>query len=577
MAEASLKAPDIIAEQFTLTPTVNAAQEFIEIANDFANPLDLVREAISNSFDAGATDIRLEFRVDEIHGEKTFVVSIADNGSGMDAQRLQSFFDLGNSTRRGDPASIGEKGHGTKVFFNCAKLSVDTQRDGVRLHATLDAPFRKFHAREIPIVNVAASASETQAGGTSILIYGYNNNRRDRFTHARLRDYILWFTKMGSIERQFGSELFNEVRIHLKGLDTDEFETIGFGHIFPDESPSVSELFDTYTVQAPDFYCRRMTRTGSLPHHPEIRYKAVISVEGKKVKYQYNPMLRRPGYAAPDGSYTVQERYGFWLCKDFIPIQRKNEWITTKGTEFTKLHAFLNCQSLKLTANRGSVENTPAEILEDIERVVRALYQEIAEGNEWLELGFLEDEADSYNTVEKERKNFHIRVDKVNRANVALVDNVPLVEPKRESGVHALVLQLMLLKPGLFPFVILDYDTHEGIDVVVKSADNVAVGKSRLYYVEFKYALSTTFNHSFDNLHSVICWDTDLKNGNTVRDINREERKLAIVSPSDPKDHTRYFLDNPRKAHRIEIFVLKDYLRQKLGLEFRPRTAEDCV
>jgi hypothetical protein len=33
--------------EFTITPKVDETQEFIEIANDFANPLDLVREAIS--------------------------------------------------------------------------------------------------------------------------------------------------------------------------------------------------------------------------------------------------------------------------------------------------------------------------------------------------------------------------------------------------------------------------------------------------------------------------------------------------------------------------------------------------
>ena len=34
---------------FTLIPEVNSTQEFIEIANDFSNPLDLVREAISHN------------------------------------------------------------------------------------------------------------------------------------------------------------------------------------------------------------------------------------------------------------------------------------------------------------------------------------------------------------------------------------------------------------------------------------------------------------------------------------------------------------------------------------------------
>ena len=46
---------------YSITPAVYAAQEYIEIANDFANPLDLVREAISNAFDADATRIDTYF------------------------------------------------------------------------------------------------------------------------------------------------------------------------------------------------------------------------------------------------------------------------------------------------------------------------------------------------------------------------------------------------------------------------------------------------------------------------------------------------------------------------------------
>ena len=82
-------------------------------------------------------------------------------------------------------------------------------------------------------------------------------------------------------------------------------------------------------------------------------------------------MIRRSGYNAPAGAYTIQERYGLWLCKDFMPIQRKNEWITTKGSEYTKFHAFINCQDLRLTANRGSIENTPSEVLQDLMDVVK--------------------------------------------------------------------------------------------------------------------------------------------------------------------------------------------------------------
>jgi hypothetical protein len=133
----------------------------------------------------------------------------------------------------------------------------------------------------------------------------------------------------------------------------------------------------------------------------------------------------------------------------------------------------------------------------------------------------------------------------------------------------------MIVEPDLFPFSIIDYDTLEGIDVIVKSREKVPVHGSKLYYVEFKHFLSASFNHSFENLHSIVCWDTELKHGDIVKDINKEERKLAIAAPANADDYTSYFLDNPKKAHRIEVFVLKDYLKHKLKIDFRPRSEKD--
>jgi hypothetical protein len=93
-----------------------------------------------------------------------------------------------------------------------------------------------------------------------------------------------------------------------------------------------------------------------------------------------------------------------------------------------------------------------------------------------------------------------------------------------------------------------------------------------LYYVEFKLWLTQQFNHSFENLFSIVCWDTEIKSGDILTDVNDEERKMQIISADGTEGYTKYFLDNPRKAHKIEVFVLKDYLREKLSLEFRPRT-----
>jgi hypothetical protein len=567
----------VILNEFTIIPKVNETQEFIEIANDFSNPLDIVREAISNSFDAKATVIHIEFDILQEYGERILQIRLKDNGTGMDVEGLQSFFDLGNSLRRNDPNTIGEKGHGTKVYFNSSYIEVTTTNNGKTLNARVVEPYKTLFERQIPVVMVKQEETPNIPNGTEIVIKGYHKNRRDKFTHEILRDYIMWFTKMGSIEKEFNIYDNENVTLFLKGLNRCDAEEIKFGHFFPEESESVQKLFDKHLIKAPDYYCKKVVKQGQLKNFPEIRYDAVFAIEGNRVKYSYNPMLRRSGYTAPAGSYTVQERYGIWLCKDFIPIQRKNEWITYKGSEFTKFHAFINCQDLRLTANRSSVDNTPSEIIEDLREVVRQIFAEIVEGDDWRELSWLEEEAEAYRTSEKEAKDFKWRISKVNKANIATHKGVTLIEPQRESGVFALVVQLSLLEPGLFPFEIIDYDTHSGIDVIVKGDHSTPLNQSKLFYVEFKHVLGQQFNHSFENLHSIVCWDTQIKHDDIVIDINKEERKMIISPPNGPEDYTRYFLDNPRKAHKIEVYVLKDFLKEKLQLNFRPRSSGAVV
>ncbi|MGL6346972.1 ATP-binding protein [Agathobacter rectalis] len=567
-------------KEITIEPKVDSAQEFIEIALDFSNPLDLVREAISNAFDAEADNIVLEFSVIQEYGEKVLKIEIEDNGTGMDEKGLASFFDLGNSLRRGDENSIGEKGHGTKVFFNSRKIEVITVKDEKKYHAVMNEPSRELFERRIPKVKVTIDDDETVSSGTSICIWGYNNNRRDKFTHDQLKDYILWFTKFGSIEREFGIEKNSNVKLKFKGIDRRDFEELEYGHVFPKESKKVSDLFDKYIVEAPKWYCKKFIKTGSLKNMPEIEYHAIFVIEGTKVKYGYNPMIRRSGYNAPAGAYTIQERYGLWLCKDFMPIQRKNEWITTKGSEYTKFHAFINCQDLRLTANRGSIENTPSEVLQDLMDVVKEMYINITQSADWMDIEWLESEVTAYNTAEKERKDFEWRIDKVNRAKVADFNGIHLIEPQRESGVFTIFMQLSSYDSGLFPFTIIDYDTHSGIDVIVKAKDDIPIKSSKLYYVEFKNYLTKDFNHSFENLHSIICWDInlkDLKNNDEVIDIANQRRTLKIIQPEHEGDYTRYYLDSMRSGRKIEVFVLKYYLKEKLGIEFVPRTEKSTI
>jgi hypothetical protein len=553
------------------TPKVNQVNEFKEIANNFANPLEIVREAISNSIDARASLIDLNFDIVNHYGEDLFRVTIKDNGKGMNEIELENFFDLGNSSKIGDNDAIGEKGHGTKVYFHSRQVNLITYKDGKCIKATMNDIYRNLNQNIIPTYEYSIAESELGKSGTEIEIIGYNLNKFSVFKHAILKDYILWKTKFGAIDKVFDVTTFNDYKISLKGLDFVAPEIIEFGHIFPQESESANKLFETHNNDAPDYFCKKWVETGTLPNFPHIKYQSIFYVEGKYIKYGYNPMLRRQGYKAPDGSYTIQDRYGLWLTKDFIPIQRKNEWIVSKGSEYTKFHAFFNCQNFKLTANRGSVEATTPEILQDIEKKVREIYDSIVNSEEYAILDWLQGEAKGYDTVEKERREYERRKKYALKQKVAEYKGVKLYEPQLESGVHALLMQLSILEPELFPFEMIDYNTNTGIDILVKEKNNLSLDQSRIYYVELKNFLDKNFNHSFEYLHSIVCWDTNILDGDEIIDIQSKKRVLCIVNPASQTDYTRYFLDDNRDERKIVVYVLKEFLKEKLNIEFRAR------
>ena len=69
-------------------PRVNEAREFLEIAKDFKDPKEIIREALSNSWDAGASKMSIEFHLEFIPGtrRKKIMVDIRDDGQGMGSE-----------------------------------------------------------------------------------------------------------------------------------------------------------------------------------------------------------------------------------------------------------------------------------------------------------------------------------------------------------------------------------------------------------------------------------------------------------------------------------------------------------
>jgi len=375
--------PSVLAKE-TYMPVVNPQAEFLEICNDFTEPREIVREAVSNGFDAGATTIEITVYVDKSIGKPELVLRFSDDGHGMDVPGLKAFFSLAMTTRmqkdeRGFKvsAAIGEKGHGTKIYFNSRKIEVQSIKDGVLIEAAMADPHQKLQRGEMP--EVAYSTRNVGiANGTTITVYGYNDNAQLGFGHEALKDYILWFTKFGSCERLLDRIEFKDVVLKLSGIGRadSEPERVSFGHLFPEENTNLVSLRQSDKVSPLDYYVARWL----FPNMPVVGMPGstidiVFSLEGDHAKRNINPMLHEKWSGRREGDYNVGDRYGLWLCKDFIPVARKNNWVAERS-EWTKYHAFVNSQDLRLTANRSNIDNTPSGILGAIQLTVERVFNE---------------------------------------------------------------------------------------------------------------------------------------------------------------------------------------------------------
>jgi len=564
-------------------PSVNEAAEFLEISNDFCKPKEVVREAISNCFDAGAKNIKIEIYVDKSRGIDELVIYIEDDGEGMIEEDLKSFFGLGYSTRRErdergfkSSTSIGEKGHGTKVYFNSRRIEVKISRDGQYIEAYMDSPRQTLRRQEVPKVTYDVTECDQNKCGTTIVINGYNSDIQNGFEHEEIKDYIYWFTKFGSPELEIGIETNKDIKIQLKGLGSKEFEQLGFGHRFANVNTDIRALKAIDKVAPLDHYVAKWVFPNiSLIGQPGHTLDFIFFIEGDKAKRGYNTMIHEKWQPWKAGQYDVGWRYGLWLCKDYIPIQQKNEWIAEKS-EWTKYHAFVNCQDFRLTANRGGLENTPPDLLQAVEETVKDIFKnKISQSLNFKKYKEELSTEQVERTAQQEESDFQRRRTLALSKNVAEIDGVTLLQPRQEGGVFSLFLQLNLLRPNLFDLDIIDYDTSLGYDLLITKDTALDLNQASMKFVEMKYELKRSFDHSFGKLWAIVCWDCKLANDEEVCDMVGEKRNMKITSKdsSGPNSYKKYMLVSNISPHNIEVFVLKDYLKDRLGLDFRPRGA----
>lgn len=241
------------------TPTVVAERAFLNVVRDFTRPLDAIREAISNALDFHADRVYIKVWEDKKMPGGELVIEIEDNGDGMEVIGLEAFFNLADSTHIAEDGtkleeSVGEKGHGTKTYFNSRQIEVFTKSKSEKsLYALMDEPLKELLQRRVPPYDYDTNPGFSIARGTKVIIKGFNQSVKRNFSHRVLKDHIMWLTKFADFSwvfesskpktREDSSAYQKGPRLFLHGLGYDEeWEEIGFGHVFPAEQMSMNEL-----------------------------------------------------------------------------------------------------------------------------------------------------------------------------------------------------------------------------------------------------------------------------------------------------------------------------------------------
>ena len=558
--------------------TIDSGYEFYQTIIDFDHPIQIFREAFQNSIDEDATEVYCRVFLEKKLGQEDLYIDIWDNGTGLRKENAECFFGLAKSTKVDKNKTpligkLGYKGHGTKVFFKSERVEICSKVPNSQVWGSIlddavqqirdsnNLKYSDFLRQE----QLSIKIPREFMSGFYLRIKNPTHFKtqftRYMLNHMYLRDYGMWYTVFGNIRTVF-IKPEKKRYLYLHGLNIDQFmkkyndfkeldpiptfskiddvyyEKISMGHYFPPER-STDRQMQQYAKKVglnkpyPDYYAKEVYKDRVYLDN-NLFFDFIINVEGYEAKRRYDILLSKRGPSSIDRNllHNDGERYGFWACKGGVPIEKIDDWIGGKGG-YSYLHAFVDCDAFELTGTRGSIRNTDLEVIQKVKDKIIEILSDRKIKNDLAERQLWEEHERTLRSIEEDQEQLKKRYrDAINKREIHLPNGQILFEPNKtkigysESETLILLIHLLTLYPKLFPFKLLDYNTTNGIDFVVKKGEYPL-------YIELKGKLQSRVKHSFRHIYKFICYDIDMKEGDILADI--EDLKVELRINKDDK------------------------------------------
>ncbi|MGK9185342.1 ATP-binding protein [Priestia filamentosa] len=666
---------------------INTIHTYLQIVQNSREPLEVIREAIANAYDSGASEIKITVKY--IKDDGSINITFEDNGCGLLKEEIEKYiFGLGHSMKINNDTYIGNKGVGTLLYLKSKSVTVTTFKDGKGAKQEWVDPYRtllkyrnSFSTNEVDVgikgpIDIQFNG---QKNGTTIEIKGFLHDNPIEYHHENLGDFILWFTKAASFENKLNSHANRKFKVELKGLIFTEHsnnsslidpydtgnetfiekgeiitrkksDSINTGFLFPptsikeelinneilmecEEKDLVKEIKkllvlkytsgdDQFTEDGLNFDYK-----DSLGNSQKARIDFVVYRIGETIRYEHNKMMKRNSNTLPSYKYSVTERHGIYLAKNFIPVQQINSTIPSiggGGNGKWQYLGFFNCESIDLTIDRSGAATIDGELqiklfktikhlllkidkrvneeIDDILEKVKLLRVERHSANPALEDSQgdnnngdnsgngefenlkekNEDNTDDGNNkipddtgknlttevkkleVQKKKTKKAQRIHKIKLKKALTVTtnsgDVILREPNNESELFGILMQVMTLKPNIFDFNILDYNTSNGIDILARDKNQREDDFDNLYYIELKEKLTPKMNHLLDDVEYIICWNVDASLERDLLLMDKYQCRYTLDSQG-----SNYILKRENSAKIVRVIELKDLVEKHFG------------
>lgn len=614
-----------------MKPVIDFQHVLNELSVNRNDPCEVIRELISNAYDAGAKTIKLA-AIQTLKG-----ICFFDDGSGLSRSTefngitpYSAFFSIGKSTKRKGDGGIGYKCQGSKLCFAANRvlvitktsddinwfykvvenprrtLSVDYEIDPAETTSPHEVLKEFFSTPDEQTHKMLASFDkaffDSHNSGTLIVINGFDIDAFPKHfvpnhspKESYLYNYIKHYTKHGDttfITKDQGFTHTEVLQVSGKKNKPDfnlwngsEYINVPFGFPYlPSEtSKDIKDPLDVARLRDGRFYCRAAKRIS----YSGKTYAFILAIDGNRRAHDGYASLDRKG--ASKSGIRLSDQRGVWVSSNGIKITRYNEILLRPeledysilfDAESSSHYHFIIDGDFELVTNRNAISKNGASSIED-----SAFIAEIKK--------FL-DSFEKNNTVfrnllirlrrEQSGAKLNQQIANLDRAKEAMkererfeINKIKYVSPLpgEEYLVGVLYAELSNSNQviGTSPLSnywrkVLTFSTL-GIDSLA-TADGSLKADS-LLAIEYKYIFSNTgpFNHALCIVDYIIAWELELENGAQIRDDYGCYGDLVEVKPGYFEIQNINHVDGDSYEGRIvHVASLKTLISETFSTKF---------